>query len=162
LDKQSRYIDEISLANVIQAILGLGASLPLQAGGCSMAPFIKDGDILTLSPSPRRKPGIGDVIACRLPKGNKLVIHRVIRVFKDRCLIRGDYCSEPDGWIPATHILAVVSSIDRDGNKTNHGIGPAKALIAFLSASNILYPLLCFLYRRMSGNRQRNPGYLSI
>jgi hypothetical protein len=162
LDKEERFIDGISLINLIQTALGRGASLPLQAKGCSMAPFIKDGDVLTLSPLPFHEPGFGDVIACKLPQGNKLVIHRVVKSHKDYCLIRGDYCSEPDGWIPKRNILGVVSRLDRDRNRVTFGIGPAKALIALLSATNLLYPFLSFLYRRLSRNCQQTSGYLAI
>lgn len=125
-----------------------------------MAPFIKDGDILTLSPLSLRKPGIGDVVACRLPNGDKLIIHRLVKTSNNYCLIRGDYRPEPDAWISPKNILACVSRIDRDGKQITFSIGPIKALIAFLSTNNILYPFLCYLYRRFSGKHQEGPEYL--
>jgi hypothetical protein len=162
LDKEERHINNISLINLIQTTLGQGASLPLQAKGTSMAPFIKDGDILTLSPLPVHEPGLGDVIACKLPHGNKLVIHRIVKALKDCCLIRGDYCSEPDGLISRKDILGVVSRLDRDGTRITFGFGPIRILIAILSARNILYPLLSILFRRSSIDCRQKSGYQAL
>ena len=142
------------MMDLIRAVIGRGSSINLVATGWSMAPFIKHGDILTLSPLPARTPGLGDVVAFKFPQTDKMAIHRVIETHQDRYLLKGDYRSGPDCYILKTDILGIVSRIDRAGSKVSFGIGPGKALISYLSARNILYPLLSFAY----GMRQQFPA----
>ena len=140
-------LEGFPLIDLIQNVVSRGSSLRLRAKGCSMAPFIKDGDVLTLSPPVIRSLGIGDVVAFSFPQSGRLIIHRVIRAFGGDFLIRGDYCAEPDGVIPKQDILAVVSRVERNGRKVSLGLGTERAIIAFLSARAALFPLLSFLYR---------------
>lgn len=135
------------LIGLLQNLVPRGASLRLQAKGCSMAPFLRDGDVLTLSPIRTHPLSTGDIVAFTFPQSEKLAIHRICRTIGENYLIRGDYCPEPDGLIAKKYIVALVSRIERNGMKVPLGLGPEKILIAYLSAKDVLFPLLSFLYR---------------
>ena len=48
---------------LLQATLAEGAPFTFRARGSSMHPFIKDGDVITVSPLGEDSPGLGDVVA---------------------------------------------------------------------------------------------------
>ncbi len=127
------------LMELLETVLGRGSCMQIEAKGHSMDPFIKDGDVLAISPTPSGGLRLGDIVAFRLPAADKLLIHRVIGMFPDACLVRGDCCSEPDGLIQKKDVLGVVSRIERRGCRINLGLGAEKAVIAFLSSKNILW-----------------------
>ena len=77
-----------------------------------MNPFIKEGDVLTLSgvnAGECRIP-IGTVIACRHGHTG-LVIHRVIKRTDNGYLIRGDNNYQADGFVKEEEIIATVSGV---------------------------------------------------
>ena len=135
------------MIDLIRDVIGRGASIKVIASGCSMAPFIKDGDILTLSPLPARAPECGDVVAFKFPQTDRMMIHRVIEVHRVRYLVKGDYLSGPDCLIAKSDILGLLSRVERAGSRVRIGIGPGKALISYLSARSVLFPLLSLAYR---------------
>lgn len=148
LEKEECVLAQGPLIELIQTVLNRGSSIRLRARGYSMDPFIKDGDVLALSPIAAGKPKFGDIVAFKLGEKTKLVIHRVIQTSADSCLVKGDCCSEPDGRIPQKDILGLVSGVERDGRKIRFGLGPEKVPIAFLSGKNRLWPLGSLLVDR--------------
>ncbi len=150
LDKEDWPIAPAPLMDLLQAVMGRGTSIELRAKGFSMDPFIKDGDVLTLSPLRTREPRLGEVVAFKLPEAGKISIHRVIHTKADSCLIKGDCCSEPDGFIPKTNILGLVNRIDRAGRRIRFGLGLERALIAFLSRRGMLWPLGSSAFKKIS------------
>jgi signal peptidase I len=103
------------MMELIEAVHEKGASFRFQAGGYSMTPAIRDGDIITLSPLGSRMPGRGDVLAFRHPERPQMLVHRVLRKKGNRFFIKGDNCSEADGWIPAENLLGLVTRRERQG-----------------------------------------------
>src|SRR3974377_743550 len=93
------------LVGLIDAVLKRGSSVALKATGCSMYPFIRDGDVLHLSPTAADSICLGDVVAFRKSVGEGMMVHRVAGKVGSRYLLRGDGCAEPDGLIPETDIL---------------------------------------------------------
>ena len=162
MDKEERLISGAPLIDLIRDVLGQGSSINLIAKGFSMAPFIKDGDVLTLAPLSISAPAFGDVVAFKSSKGNKLAIHRVIKAHKDRYLMKGDSCSEPDGYIPKDDVLGLLSRINRAGKRIAFGLGPEKTLIAFLSARSLLCPLLSLMNRGFTNNSRPGDGFQTI
>jgi signal peptidase I len=125
------------LCNLLRDILRKGVDCRFQAQGYSMSPFIKNGDIITISPlllSPR----IGDVVAFVNPETTRLLIHRII--VKKGCsyLMKGDNISEADGFIQEADILGIVTRIERNGKKVFIGLGPERFFMAFLTRCNVL------------------------
>jgi signal peptidase I len=115
------YRDEgISLSapvimELIEAVHEKGASFRFQAKGYSMTPAIRNGDIITLSPLRNIELRRGDVVAFRHPERPQMLVHRVLHAQVKKYFIKGDNCSEADGWIPAENILGLIIKVERQG-----------------------------------------------
>ena len=48
---------------LLQTAMAKGAPFSFRARGSSMHPFIRDGDVITVSPLGEGSPGLGDVVA---------------------------------------------------------------------------------------------------
>jgi len=132
-----------ALVDLLQAVLAKGAQFRFRAAGFSMAPLVKDGDVVTISPLQERPPGLGDVVAFIHPGSGKLCVHRVVRKKKDSFFIRGDNAPVPDGLVRKADILGRVTALERNGRRIYLGLGPERVLIALLSGRGPLSsPLL--------------------
>ncbi len=130
------------LPGLVKEILSKGAECRFQAKGHSMSPFIKDGDIVTISPLTHSSPGLGDVVAFNRPENEKLIIHRVVEKRNNDYYVRGDNVPEADGLVQAKDILGYVNKVERDGKNVRVGLGPERFLIALLNRKGLLFPLL--------------------
>jgi len=135
----------IQLSVILQAVISRGKHFRFKALGCSMSPSIKDGDVLTVYPMTDKAPALGDIVVYIHPQTRLAIIHRVVGKKKVFCFIRGDNSYSTDGLIPDENILGVVRKIERKGQKLIFGFGPERFLIALLSRSNSLLPLLMFI-----------------
>lgn len=128
-----------ALVEIMQAVHSRGLPFRFSAGGCSMAPFIRDGDIICVSPPSSRLPGMGDVVAFLHPETKLLCIHRVLSCNKGALLIQGDNSpGKPDGMIPMEAIMGRITRVERSGRRVRLGIGPERVMIALLSRSGLL------------------------
>ncbi len=112
--------DEIPLSSaaliaLLSAVHEKGADFRFRATGMSMYPTIRDGDIITVSPLLRVEPSAFDIVAFRHPANQKLIVHRIIALSPDSFLAKGDN-SEPDGTIPRSHLLGVITKVERNGS----------------------------------------------
>jgi signal peptidase I len=156
--------DELPLSNasflaLAQAVLGRGFSLRFQAKGFSMAPFIRDGDVLTLAPAGGKPPRAGDIVAYLDPSDGKVAVHRVISFRRGEAVIKGDNVPAPDGTFPEGSILGFVRRVERDGRVVRPGFGLAGRLVAALSARRAWQGLLSgarTVTRPFRGRRRRD------
>jgi len=114
-----------------------------------MAPFIKDGDVLTIVPFNGSRPKRGDVVAFTPGKGVKLIIHRVIGRKGEEYLIKGDSLAEVDGLFPEEDLLGKVEKVERRGKDVILGLGPEKIFLALLNQGRLLIPLLRGMHQWM-------------
>jgi hypothetical protein len=135
------------LPELVNEVLSKGVECRLQVKGYSMSPFIKDSDVVTISPMSDSSPGFGDVIAFIHPKTDKLIIHRVVRKSRDACLVKGENALEPDGLIERKHMIGIITRVERKGKKVFFGLGPERFLIALLTRKSLLLPVLRPLWR---------------
>lgn len=157
---------EISLSSpafteILSAVLARGSSMRFLAKGFSMAPFIMDNDVITLSPFREKSPKVGVVVAFFNPFFGKIMVHRIIAKKGDSFLIRGDNAPALDGWIEREHIFGPVINVERRGKKVFLGIGFGNRAIAFLSRRGLLVPLiypLWKIYRAIAPSRSRDQG----
>ena len=146
----------------LAAVLERGAPFRFTARGYSMHPFIRDADVITVSPLGGRAPRVGEVVAFRSGE-DRLVVHRVVAAGDLRSdaaaeyLIRGDNCPEADGCVPPEAVLGVVTRVERAGRRRRLGIGPEAAVLAALSRAGVLRPaVFCtYLPRRAVGGALR-------
>jgi hypothetical protein len=85
-----------------------------------MYPFIRDGDVVEVSPVEASALRLGDVVLCGYGD-DRLVVHRVIDVSKDNgrvaLVIKGDSAGHPDRPICPEQVLGQVIAIERGGKK---------------------------------------------
>ncbi len=129
----------------MQPVLERGLPFRFRAGGWSMSPWIKDGDVISITPLHDSHPATGDVIAFVLPNSTHLTVHRIVARRSGAFLIRGDNLPIPDGWIPAAALVGKVTSVERDGKRVSLGLGSERFLVALLSRFNLLRLLVRFV-----------------
>ncbi len=139
--KENFYISGKDLTGLIKAVHEKGLPFRFRAGGFSMAPFVKDGDIITVIPKNTGRICCGDIVAFVHPVTERLVVHRVLSENGKDFIIRGDNTSSGDGPIPASNILGIVSRVERKGKAVSLGLGVEKRLIALLSEKSLLIRL---------------------
>jgi len=122
-----------ALIELMTAVLENGSSFRFLAKGFSMTPFIKDGDVVTISSFLGRKVRMGEVVAFISPQTQSLAVHRIIGKRKARFLLQGDNVPEADGLVPEEQILGYVERVERQGRIVNLGLGPERRVIAFLN-----------------------------
>lgn len=131
-----------ALVELLQAVLQKGVPARFQAKGFSMAPFIKNEDVVTISPLKQKRPGLGDIIAFVHAEKGGLCVHRIVHKKDGLYVTRGDNRSETDERVPRENILGFVTGVERDGSRVFLGLGPERLLIALLGWRRLLFPLL--------------------
>jgi signal peptidase I len=129
-----------ALLDLLRAVLEKNASFRFTALGFSMSPFIKNGDVITVSQCVVNAIRMGDVAAFVDSSSNRLMVHRIIALSKDACLIKGDNLPETDGWIPRARVMGRVTRVGRSGRRVRFGMGVERVVIAFLSRFTRLIP----------------------
>lgn len=128
-------------------MLDKGIPFRFRAEGFSMYPFVRNRDVVTLSPLSNVELHLGDVIAFTRPETGKLIVHRVIGKRGDSFLIKGDNLPGVDGLIPKANILGRVIRVERNGKGVFFGIGPERRLIALFSRRGAIFSLLLPMWR---------------
>jgi len=135
------------LVELLRAVLSKGVPARFQAKGFSMSPFIRNKDVVTISPLKGKLPGLGHIIAFAHPETEGLCIHRIVRKKDGIYVTKGDNISETDECVPGENILGFVTRVERNGKQVFLGLGPERFLIAFLGRRGLLFPLLLPLWR---------------
>jgi len=135
-------ISSQDLLELLTSVLKKQASFRFKAKGWSMSPFIRDGDVITISHHPESVIGIGKPVAFVCSETRKLKVHRIIGRNNSRYLIKGDRLFNPDGLMPRENILGIVTKIERGGKSIIFGLGPERYMIAFLSRARVIFLIL--------------------
>lgn len=131
-----------ALITLMQAVLAKGVRFRFRAKGWSMTPFIRDGDVISVSPLRGAPARLGEVVAFVRPTTGNLVVHRVIGKRSTALLIQGDNAPDSaDGLIPQANVLGRVTTVERGGRSVWLGLGPERLAIACLSRMGLLLPL---------------------
>jgi signal peptidase I len=136
----------------MRAVLSRGVPFRFRARGGSMHPFVRDGDVVTVQPLGKSRIGAGDIVAFTHPGAGRLVVHRVAAGTGRGLLMKGDNAEYADGIVPLENVLGRVSRVERDGRRIRLGVGPERALIAWLSRSDRLETMLAparWVYRKI-------------
>jgi signal peptidase I len=105
------------LIELLQAILDKGVPFRFRAKGFSMSPFIKDDDVITVSPLTDGSTHSGDIVAFIRSEMKKLVIHRVVGKQGEYFHIKGDNIPNTDELIPKANIIGRVTKVERNGKR---------------------------------------------
>lgn len=110
------------LMPTIRAALERGQRVRLAVTGSSMAPFLRDGDVVeleTIHSLPRK----GDVILVQWTE-DRYVLHRVLQSAGDTIFLRGDAKRQREGPFARRDVLGKVVLSDRDGRRLKLDGGP--------------------------------------
>lgn len=113
--KEGLSLSSSEVMELLHAVHEKGADFRFKAAGFSMKPSIRNNDVITISPLKEIPPSVGEVVAFRHPRSNRLLIHRVVRKKHGTFFIRGDNLRQIDSHIPLENILGVVTRIERQG-----------------------------------------------
>ena len=144
---KTRHLSNKQFSALMKSVLEKGKDFRFQAAGSSMSPFIKSGDVITLSSVEHKTIHIGDILAVNHPINNNLVVHRVAACRAGNYLLKADNSQIPDGWIKPNQIIGVVGKIERGDKQINIGLGEGKLLIAILSRMNCLEASIRVLWK---------------
>lgn len=137
----------VILTDLLQSVLAKGGSFRFRAKGTSMYPFIRDGDIIVISPLGRAVPRLGDVVACLRPNADRFTVHRILQKQRSSFLIRGDNSPCDDGWFARESILGRVVQVERKGREVRFGLGTERLPIVALARLRWLTPVVhCSLW----------------
>jgi len=110
-----------AFAELSAEILRAGKALRFQARGSSMAPLVRDGDVLLVRPAEPVSLRVGDVVLCGIGDNQpgRMVAHRVLERWDGpdgaRFMVQGDQVARTDGVIPAARVYGRVVAIERAG-----------------------------------------------
>ncbi|MDX9786768.1 MAG: S24/S26 family peptidase [Desulfobacterales bacterium] len=127
-----------ALGILVKAFTEQGRMIRFTARGDSMFPFIKDGDVIRVTPYGDVLPAPGDMAAFIDSVTEKLVVHRIMRLSQDRFVTKGDHCFHEDNPQPYDNILGFISEIN-SRNGICYGINyiKIKRYVTFLSRFNL-------------------------
>lgn len=159
-DIQKFNICGAALIEILSCSLSNNTPLRFKVRGFSMLPFIRDEDIVTISPLLNSSLVLGSAVAFTHPQTKRLAIHRIIGKQGNFYLIKGDCVNRADGLIPKENILGTITNIERNGKIVLIGLGPERILIALLSRLSFFFPLLLcgwkFLRQPVYGNSKKS------
>jgi len=134
--------DNEAVAGLLTEALRAGHSFSFRAGGFSMSPFIKDGDLITISPFGNMPPGRGDIAAFLDASRKGLTVHRIIKKQGIDFIMKGDNTGVADMPVGESNLLGRVTGIRRRKKERYLGLGPEGRLLAAFSRAGILMPLM--------------------
>lgn len=145
-----------ALTELLQAVMARGAPFRFRARGCSMHPFIKDGDVITVAPLAERAPGVGDIVAFR-PDAQRLVVHRIVAVRGNAYDIQGDSLRLADENVPRDRIIGRVVRAERNGKPVRFVTGAPARIVALLTRSGIFSAVIVPLWWRVRFLVRKSP-----
>jgi GNAT superfamily N-acetyltransferase len=120
-------LDDDSFLDLSAEILRQGGSFQFRAHGSSMAPFIRDGDLLTVVPCDPAGLEIGDVALYRTHR-ERIVAHRVVDKSAQRgewtLVTQGDARLHPDRPVRGDRLLGRIARIQRGDRACHLDRGP--------------------------------------
>jgi len=87
-----------------------GGALWVRAPGGSMLPTVPRGALVRIQPLPEPGPSEGDIVLALTSDGEP-VLHRVVMVFDDHLILRGDAALGADPAIPLAHVIGLATHV---------------------------------------------------
>jgi signal peptidase I len=154
-------VAEQLLPELIEDLLVHGTSIRLAVGGVSMAPRLRNHDVVIIEPLLGKDARFGDLVLYRREDGAP-ILHRVVRRWRTRLQTRGDANIRLDLSIDTACVLGRVRHIERPGRRhidleTRRERIRAVATAAAHVLSSALYYKLRFLVGAGVGGEKRTP-----
>ena len=148
-----------AVIGLLQVVLDREKPFRFQARGASMSPFLKDGDVITVSPL-SGDPRLGDVVAYVSAETGKLAVHRIVGRTDSHYLIAGDGASGEQDRSRRAEILGLITRIERRGKNIRLGLGLERRLIAVATRHRLIRKTARYLWHllRPFQSRLGNPA----
>jgi len=125
------YLEKDTLDEVIIGMsLETGSTIHVKIDGQSMWPLIKSGAVLGISPE-CKKIKKGDIIIFR--SCDRLIAHRVIRIYADIIITKGDALIFFDPYVQLRDIIGRAVFIESEGRRTEIDTGVWRLLNCILA-----------------------------
>lgn len=132
--RASMVVDGARMAELVWEVSSRGVSVRFAVRGGSMSPWIRSGDVVTVTPvEDAGPPRSGTVAAFRLPDSDALRVHRLRARTVNGWVAQADRNRRPDGIIPETAIAGVVTSVERGGRQVYLPTGRAGLVLSRLT-----------------------------
>jgi hypothetical protein len=106
------------MAELVWEVSSQGVSIRFAVLGGSMSPWIRSGDVVTVTPVEDAGPvRSGTVAAFRLPGSETVRVHRLRTRTANGWVAQADRNRRPDGIIPESAIAGVVTAVERGGRR---------------------------------------------
>ncbi|MDX9787071.1 MAG: S24/S26 family peptidase [Desulfobacterales bacterium] len=139
LPGKNPFTSDSGLGELLSAVMAKGGYFRFKARGTSMHPFIRDGDVITLSAvTAGTGLHVGDIAAVLHPVSGKLIVHRVIRKRGTRVQTKGDNSKLADESVPVSAVLGRVSQVRRGGSNCYNRTKIKDLLAAWFSRLGLL------------------------
>lgn len=111
---------------IIAALLEQRTPVSFRAGGPSMNPTVRDGEIVAVQPRPPGAIRRGSVVLYQIH--GRLVLHRytVNEKRTNRIFVVGDAAVDGGEWIPEADVLGIAASVCRDGKTIRLDVAGAR------------------------------------
>lgn len=120
--KKTPTIDFQYLMSVGEELLNEGVILKVTAGGLSMFPFLRKGDVVYIKKQKKEDYKKGDIVVFKTAE--KFIAHRLIYLKKEEnrimVICKGDSLLKYDKAFPVSQILGKVISIKRNNKKVDY------------------------------------------
>jgi signal peptidase I len=103
----------IDAKTTVKELLRQKTPVNFAAGGVSMNPTIRDGELVRVRPVEPSELRHGDIVL--YPLHERLILHRIIEIQHDRVIATGDAALEGTETIERATILGIAESVRRDG-----------------------------------------------
>ncbi|MHC4124557.1 MAG: hypothetical protein ACYSSI_13355, partial [Planctomycetota bacterium] len=101
-----------ALSELVKSTVRKGAFFRFRVKGFSMSPFIKNGDVVTISPlSNSSTIGLGRIAAFAYPMTRRLIVHRIVGRRFNNYIIKADTSPKIDGLVSRENILGIVVKV---------------------------------------------------
>ncbi len=153
-------LDAVSFSEVSKALLDQRIAVRFKARGGSMSPFIRTGDVLTVTKTNLENLRFGDVILFMEPYG-RLLAHRLVRIKRTAeghplFRTRGDALFKMDPRFENNRWLGRVDKVEKKTSSYKPGHGVFGFLGAIWTACFPLGPLAILCYRKIGRKKVRS------
>jgi hypothetical protein len=144
------------LSELVEHLLSTGVRVRLAVGGRSMAPRLRDGDVVIIEPLADTAVRFGELLLFR-DAGGALVLHRVLRRWRGHLQTGGDASIRLDPAITREQVLGRVSRIERDDDiriDLERGRERVRAVLvvgARLVCAGVYYKIIRRLAQKIAG-----------